>query len=76
MTTIKHNATVKATHDDVIDHIVGMTEEQAIRTLKLNGENNIRIVKKNGEVFIFPMIFWTGVNLIIQNDKVIQATRG
>jgi hypothetical protein len=75
MTTIKHTTTVKASHDDVIDHIVGMTEEQAVRTLKLNGVDNIRVMKD-------PKAPYTAehrsdrVNLIIEGNKVIQATRG
>lgn len=73
---MKNTPIIKASHDDVIDHIVGMTEEQAIRTLKLNGENHIRIAEKNGKAHIYSMQLWIGVYLHIEDDKVIKATRG
>jgi hypothetical protein len=73
--TIKQTPIVKATHDDVIDHIVGMTEEQAIRTLKLNRVDNIRVIKDPNA----PMTLEhrsDRINIIIENNKVIEASRG
>jgi hypothetical protein len=70
----KHIPTVQATHDDVIDHIVGMTEEQATRTLKLNGVNLIRIMEKDCAYTMEHRA--DRVNLFIENDKVMKVTRG
>jgi len=71
---MKHTPTIQATHDDVIDHIIGMTEEQAVRTLKLNGVNDVRVVEEKKPYTAEHR--GDRVNLFIEKDKVIKATRG
>lgn len=73
----KQTPVVKISQEDVINHIIGMTEEQAIRTLKLNGVIKIRIRERNGQSFVGLQNLETGrINLYITNDKVVKATRG
>ena len=71
---MKNTPIIKASHDDVIDHIVGMTEEQAIRTLKLNGVDLIRVMQKDCPYTM--ELREHRVNIFIENDKVVRATRG
>jgi len=72
--TTRQTPTIQISRNEVIDHIIGMTEEQAIRTLKLNGIDEIRIMKEDCPYTAEHR--FDRVNIIIKNNLVIEATRG
>lgn len=72
----KITATVQVIQDGVEHHVIGMTEEEAIRTLTLNGinMNDIRVMNPN---MIYSLEFNSDrINLVIEHNKVVRATRG
>ena len=70
----KKLTTINMSKNGIEDHLVGMTEEQALRTLKLNGVENIRILMKDSIITLEDES--DRINLIIDGGKVIGATRG
>lgn len=75
--TTKNITKVNLSQDGVENYIVGMTKEQAIRTLKLNKVDDIRIMQEDDEMFIGTTDFLIDrISLFIENDIVIKAIRG
>jgi hypothetical protein len=57
--------------------VIGMTEEQARRTLTLNGISNVRVVVRDDESFPIAANYDSDrINLHIVNGKVIEVERG
>ena len=76
MSTGKTPTTVKVIQDGIENHVVGMTEEQAVRTLILNGvkPDDIRVWEPDS---VYTMGYCSDrINLHIEHGKVVKATRG